>query len=777
MADRPIIDPGESPYWYGQSIPMVPPGQPPITEMDYRKVDAPPLFRVRPPEGAPNVVIVLMDQSCYADPEMFGGRIRTPTLERLAANGVTYANFKVNAACAPTRTALLTGRNSHQNSMATVTGTSTAFPGDTGSRPLSVSTVGTMLSSWGYCTGYFGKNNEIPDAEVNVSGPFDRWPIRSGFDKFYGYIAGEQSNLFPSVIDGVTWLGTPREEGYHFNTDMTNKAIAWMQATRSLTPDRPFLMYYAQSASHPPHTPPADWLAKDLYKGVFDDGWDSFRETTLQRQIELGVVPPGTTLAANPDSVQRWDDLDADAKKVFARQMEVYATLTEHADYEVGRLVDAIEELGELDNTLFFYIFGDNGGSVIGDLNGCFVEWSRLNEAPEDVPYLLSRLDEYGGPNSYPNYAVGWALAGATPCTWAITMAHGGGNMAPLVVHWPKGIASKGEIRSQYHHVIDVVPTILECVGIPDPKIVNGVAQIPMPGVSMLYTFDDGDASDRHVTQYNESIGNRSIYHDGWLAAVVHMVAWEHPNQRADDYANDKWELYNTREDFGLAKDLSAQYPEKLEFLKQLFYTEALKNNVLPLDDRAAERLNPSVAGRPDIMFGRTELTLYPGMPGLPEGSFINTKAVSFTIDAELDIPEGGANGVILCQAGQYGGWSLYVKDGKPKYVYNWLARAKYEIEATEPLPTGNVNLIFDFDYDGGGPHNGATGSIIVNGSKVAQGRIEKTMGALYSLAAEPADIGHDSYSPVTDDYDPWDNAFTGTISKVTIKHKEHQPA
>ena len=660
--------------------------------------------------------------------------------------------------------------------MATVTGTSTAFPGDTGVRPLSVSTIGTMLQSWGYCTGYFGKNNEVPDAEVNVSGPYDRWPTRSGFDKFYGYIAGEQSNFFPSVVDGTTFMGIPREEGYHFNHDVTSKAISWIQATRSLTPDRPFFAYYAQSASHPPHTPPADWLARDPYKGAFDDGWDKFRETTLAKQIELGIVPPGTRLAPNPDSVQRWDDLDDDAKKVFARQMEVYATLTEHADYEVGRLVDAIDELGELDNTLFLYIFGDNGGSIVGDLNGCFVEWSRLNEAPEDIPYLLSRLDEYGGPNSYPNYAVGWAMAGATPCTWGITMAHGGGTMAPLVVHWPKGFEAKGELRRQYHHVIDIVPTILECIGIPAPKSVNGVPQLPMPGVSMRYTVDDAEAADRHITQYNESIGNRSIYHDGWLAAVVHMVPWEHPPQRTSDYSQDKWELYNTREDFGLANDVADEYPEKLEFLKQLFVAEALKNNVFPLDDRAAERLNPAVAGRPDIMFGRTELTLYPGTPGLPEGSFINTKAVSYTIDAELDIPDGGAEGVVLSQAGQFGGWSLYVKDNKPKYTYNWLARESYEIESAETLPAGKVRLMFEFDYDGGGPHKGATGSITVNGKQVGSGRIEKTMGALYSLAAEKADIGHDSYSAVTTDYDPWENSFTGIIKKITVRHNDNQP-
>jgi arylsulfatase A-like enzyme len=607
---------------------------------------------------------------------------------------------------------------------------------------------------------------------VNVSGPFDRWPTRSGFDKFYGYIAGEQSLFYPSLIDGTTFIGTPREPGYHFNTDLTNKAVAWIQATRSLTPDRPFLLYYSQSASHPPHTPPQDWLAKDLYKGKFDQGWDKLREETLERQIKMGIVPAGTKLAENPSLVKKWATLSADEKKVFAREMEVYATLTEHADYEVGRLVQGIEQLGELDNTLFIYIFGDNGGSIVGGLNGVFVEWSGLNDAPEDVPYLLSRLNEYGGPNSYPNYAIGWSMAGATPATWGITFAHGGGNIAGMVVHWPKGIKAKGEKRRQYHHLIDVVPTILDVVGVPEPKVVYGVEQLPMPGVSMRYSFDDANAKDRHVTQYTETAGNRSIYHDGWLAAVVHTVLWE-PENRTTDFSKDTWELYNMREDFGLATDLAAQYPDKVEAMKALFVEEARKNNVFPLDDRRGERLNPEVAGRPDIMFGRKTLTLYPGMPGMTENSFINTKAVSYTITADIDVPAEGAQGVLLSQAGQFGGWSLYVKDGKAKYAYNWLARELYTIEASETLPAGRVTLVFDFAYDGGGLHKGATGSIMVNGKKVGEGRIEKTMGALYSLAAETADIGKDAFSPVTTDYDPWDNAFTGKIQKITVQLKD----
>lgn len=760
----------------GEVLPIPGPVYEPTTEVDYRNVKPPPRFRVRPPEGAPNIVIVLMDQLSFSDAATLGGVIRTPTLDRLAANGLTYPNFHVNALCSPTRMSLLTGRNQHQCSAATVVDTSTGYPGDTGIRPDSCATVGEILRRWGYVTSYFGKCHEVPPYEVSVSGPFDRWPAHSGWDKFYGYLAGEQSSLHPNLIDGVTHIGTPKDPEYHFNVDMTDQAIAWVKATRSLTPERPFLMYYSSSAGHPPHTPPKSWLEKGLYKGQFDEGWDVLREQTLERQLEKGIVPPGTKLADNPEYITRWDKLSGDAKTVYARQMEVYATLVESADHEVGRLVEAIDEVGELDNTLFIYIAGDNGGSSIGDINGVFVEWGPLNGAPEDIPYLLSRLDEYGGPESYPNYSLGWAMAGATPATWCIQMAHGGGNMAGTVVHWPKGIKAKGEIRRQYASVIDIVPTILEAAGIPEPKIVNGHEQTPIAGVSMKYSFDDANAKGRHITQYNEVTGNRSIYHDGWLAAVVHRAPWE-PAPRAKNFDNDVWELYHMDEDFGLANNVAEQHPDKLKEMQDLFMAEAIKYGVLPLDDRAFERLNAVSAGRPDLMDGRHELTLYPGMTGMTENNFLNTKAVSYTITADLEIPEGGAEGVLLSQAGQTGGWSLYVKDGRPKYTYNWLDREKYVIAGDKPLPTGKVTVEFAFDYDGGGLNNGATGTITVNGQQVAQGRIEKTMGVIYSLAGETADVGVDAWSPVTDDYDPWDNAFTGTINTIVMKHKEHQPA
>lgn len=753
----------------GEVLPIAAPKQPPITEPDWRKVPQPKSFVVRPPKGAPNVLLVLLDQVSYSDPSTFGGQIKFPTLDRLAKEGLTYTNFHVNSLCSPSRTALLTGRNQHQNSQAAVVDGATSYPGDTGMRPRSVATIAEILRNWGYCTSMFGKSHETPPWEVSVSGPFDRWPARQGFEKFYGFIGGEKSLFRPYLVDGTTFLGVPRDPNYHFSVDMTDKAIGWIQATRSLTPDRPFFMYYAAAGAHPPHTPPKEWL--DVYKGQFNQGWDKMREEILERQLKMGIVKPGTKIAANPPEIAKWDSLSDDAKKVLSRQMEVYAGYAEHTDREIGRVVQAIEELGELDNTIVIYIAGDNGGTAIGALNGTFNEWSNLNDAPEDIAYLLGRIDEYGGPNSYPNYAVGWAMAGSTPATWCINACQGGGQNQGMVIRWPKGFKSKGEIRRQYTHMIDIAPTLLEAIGLPEPKIVNGAEQIAMAGTSMRYSFDTANAKDRHITQYNECSGNRSIYHDGWLAAVMHRAPWE-SSPRTDDYAKDKWELYHVAQDFGEATDLSAKNPAKLKEMQALFHREALKYGVYPMDDRSFQRLNATTAGRPEIMAGRTEATYYPGMTGMAENVFIDTLSRSHVVTADLVVPKDGAKGVVVSQGGLFGGWSLYVKDGKPKLAYNWLARERYVIEGMETLPEGPVSLVYDFTYDGGGLHKGGTGTLSINGRKIGEGRIAKTQGAVWSLAGETADIGMDAYSPVTDDYDPWDNAFTGTIKTIKIRHK-----
>ena len=464
-------------------------------------------------------------------------------------------------------------------------------------------------------------------------------------------------------------------------TDMTNQAINWMRYEKSLTPDKPFFIYFAPGATHAPHHVPKEWIAK--YKGKFDQGWDKLREETLARQKRLGVVPADTKLAAKPEAIKDWDKLTADEKKLFARQMEVFAGFGEYTDTEIGRLVKAIEDMGQLDNTLIFYIVGDNGASAEGGMNGMFNEMTYFNGVNETVQDVLKHYDELGGPMTYGHYAAGWAVAGDTPFTWTKQVASSyGGTRNGMVIHWPKGFKAKGEVRSQWHHVIDIAPTILEAAGLPEPKAVNGITQTPIEGVSMLYTFNDAKAMDRHLTQYFEIFGNRAIYSDGWLAGTVHKAPWE-PKPRAT-LENDKWELYDTRTDFSLANDLAAKNPEKLKEMQELFMKEAVKYSVLPIDDRVLERLNAALVGRPDLMAGRTSLTVYEGMTGMSENVFINTKNRSHTITAEVQIPKGGAKGVILAQAGRFGGWSLYLKDGKPTYTYNFLGLKRFTIAAKQ---------------------------------------------------------------------------------------------
>jgi arylsulfatase len=554
-------------------------------------------------------------------------------------------------------------------------------------------------------------------------------------------------------------------------TDMTNQAIAWMGYQKSLTPDKPFFIYFAPGATHAPHHVPKEWIAK--YKGKFDPGWDALREETLARQIKLGVVPADTKLAPKPEAIKDWATLSPDEKKLFARQMEVFAGFGEYADTEIGRLIQAIEATGQLDNTLVFYIVGDNGASAEGGMIGLYNEATYFNGVHETVQDILKHYDELGGPTTYPHYAAGWAVAGDTPFTWTKQIASSyGGTRNGMAVHWPKGITAKGEVRSQWHHVIDIVPTMLEAAGLPEPKSVNGTPQTPIEGVSLAYTFADSKAPSRHTTQYFEIFGNRAIYNEGWLAGTVHRAAWEFQVRRP--LADDVWELYDTRSDFSLANDLAARNPEKLKELQDLFLKEAVKYSVLPLDDRTLERLNAATAGRPDLMAGRTSLTVYQGMVGMSENAFINAKNRSHTITAEVDV-RTNANGVILAQAGRFGGWSLYLKDGKPTYTYNWLSLQRYTVAAKQALPAGKATIRFEFAYDGGGVGKGGMATLLVNGKNVATGRIERTQCCIFS-ADEGADVGADDGTPVTEAYNvPF--KFTGKIGKVTIELKEEKRA
>jgi arylsulfatase A-like enzyme len=746
-------------------LPIAEPNYPRATELDARNAKAPPRFEVKAPTGAPNVIVFLIDDIGFGHPGTFGGEIPMPTLDRLANSGLRYNRFHTTALCSPTRVALLTGRNHHTNNAGAIMEIATAFPGNTGVRPQSVTPLAEILRQNGYSTAAFGKYHETAPWEVSVSGPFDRWPTHSGFDKFYGFIGGETNHWAPLIFDGTVKIEPPHEPNYHFTTDMTNQAIRWIRSQQSLTPDKPFFTYFATGATHAPHHVPKDWIAK--FKGKYDGGWDKYREAVFARQKQLGVIPQNTKLAPKPADIKDWDKLTADEKKLFSRQMEVFAAFAAHTDYEIGRVVKAIEDLGELDNTLIVYQVGDNGASAEGGMSGMFNEMTYFNGVAENVPDMLKHLDKWGDPDTFPHMAAGWAVAGNTPFKWTKQVASNfGGTRNPLVVTWPARIKAKGEIRTQFTHVVDLAQTVLEAAAIPEPKMVNGVAQTPMEGVSMAYTFDDAKAADRHRTQYFEIAGNRAIYSDGWVAATVHKAPWELAPKRK--LAEDVWELYNVNEDFSQSTDLAAQNPAKLKELQALFMSEAERYRVLPIDDRTIERFDSVAAGRPDLMGSRTSLTVYEGMTGMMENAFINVKNRSLTITADVEIPRTGANGVLLCQGGRFGGWSLYVKNGRPAYTYNFVGLQEYTVSSSEQLAPGKNTIKLDFAYDGNGRGKGGTATLYIKDKKVGSARVERTQPNVFS-ADDAADVGIDEGTNVSRGYKERDNEFTGTIHQIKV--------
>ncbi len=750
------------------ALPIAEPQYPAITEEDARKAKAPPRFEVKAPANAPNVVIVLIDDIGFGHSSAFGGPIAMPTLEALAGNGLRYNRFHTTALCSPTRTALLTGRNHHVNNAGAIMELATAFPGNTGIRPNAVAPMAEILRLNGYSTAAFGKYHETPPWEASVSGPYDRWPTRSGFDKFYGFIGGETNQWAPAIYDGIARIEPPHDPNYHFTTDMTNQAIAWTRFQQALTPDKPFFIYFATGATHAPHHVGKEWIAR--YKGKFDQGWDKLREETLARQIRLGVVPAGTKLTARPAEIPAWDPLSADQKRLFTRQMETFAGFAEQTDHEVGRLVEAIREMGDLDNTLFLYIVGDNGSSAEGGPDGTYNELLALNGIVSDVSSQLSHIDEWGGPMTFPHFSIGWAHAGNTPFQWTKQVAsHFGGTRNPLVVHWPARIkGAHGEVRSQFHHVIDVAPTVLEAAGLPQPTTVDGTKQRPMDGVSMVYTFADPNAPGRRTTQYFEMFGNRAIYHDGWVAATRHSIPWLMAVNPPFD--QDRWELYNVAEDFSQSNDLAEQNPQKLEELQDLFTKEAIRYNVYPLDDRRSERFDARIAGRPDLIGDRTALTLHEGMTGIMENAFINVKGRSYTVTADIEVP-ARAEGVVIAQAGRFGGWSLYMKGGRMHEVYNYGGLERSTVSSPQPLSPGRHTVFYEFVYDGGKPGSGGLSRLTVDGKPVGETRVPRTMPFAYS-ADEGVDVGVDNETPVTEDYKQGANKFTGRIHKVTVAVK-----
>jgi len=748
-------------------LPIAEPKRPTYSELDARKATAPPRFEVKAPKGAPNVVIVLIDDIGFGGPSTFGGPIRTPTMDQLAQSGLRFNNFHTTALCSPTRNALKTGRNHHSVNTGSIMESSTAFPGNTGQNPNSVAPLAEMMRLNGYSTGAFGKWHETAAWETSVSGPFDRWPIHQGFDKFYGFIGGETDQWYPLIYDGMTKIDPPKMKDYHFTIDMTNQAINWVKAQQSMTPDKPFFVYFATGAVHAPHHVPQAWA--DKYKGQFDKGWDQIRSETLERQKKLGVVPANTRLADRPKEIKAWDSLPADQRRLFARQAEVFAGFLEQTDHEIGRFTKALEDIGAMDNTLFIYIAGDNGTSAEGGFVGMYNEMTYFNGVEEKVGDLIPLIDKWGGPETFPHMAAGWAVAFDTPFTWTKQVASDfGGTRNGTVIHWPKGIKEKGGLRSQFSHVIDVAPTILEAAGLPQPKSVNGTVQSPIEGTSMLYTFDNAKAAERHKTQYFEMFGNRAIYQDGWLARTIHRAPWQTKN--LPPLTSDVWDLYDVRNDFSLTTNLAASQPEKLKQMQALFMKEAQKHQVLPIDDRTIERMNPALAGRPDVLGDRKSLTLYEGMQGMMENTFMNLKNRSSRITADLEIPAGGANGAILSQGGRFGGWSLYLKDGKPSYTYNFLGLARYTIAARQALSPGPAKVTLDFAYDGGGVGKGGKATLYVNGESVAEGRVEKTQPNVFS-ADETADVGIDNQTPVAEGIGTGpETRFTGKIDKIVLE-------
>jgi arylsulfatase A-like enzyme len=726
----------------------------------------PQIVPLRPPAGAPNVLIALIDDAGFGSSSAFGGPCNTPTAERLAKGGLKYLRFHTTALCSPTRQALLTGRNHHSVGMGAITEMATSAPGNNSIRPKEKAPLAEILRLNGYSTAQFGKCHEVPFWEVSPMGPFHQWPTGSGFEHFYGFVGGEANQYYPGLYEGTSAVEPPKtpEEGYTLTEDLANRATTWIRQQKALMPDKPFFVYFAPGATHAPHHVPKEW--SDKYKGKFDGGWDKLREETFARQKKLGVIPTAAVLTARHQEIPAWDEMPAEMKPVLARQMEIYAGFLEQVDHYIGQLVDTLDDLNILDDTLIYLIIGDNGASAEGTINGCFNEMTTLNGMPgiETTEFLLSKIDDFGTPKAYNHYAVGWAHALCAPYQWTKQVAsHWGGTRNGAIVHWPRGVRGRGEVRTQFYHVIDVAKTILDVAGLPEPAIVNSIAQAPFEGVSMKASFTDGKTPETHLVQYFEMFGNRGIYHEGWTAVTKHRTPWK--ADQPPPFDTDVWELYGPG-DWTQSKDLASENPKKLAELQRLWLIEAAKYNVVPLDDRGFERINPDIAGRPQLIRGNTQL-LFPGMR-VAESCILTLKNKSHSVTAEITVPTTGANGVIITQGGAVGGWTLYAKDGKLKYCYNFFGINHYFAESDTAIPAGKHQVRMEFAYDGGGLAKGGDVTLYFDGRPVGKGRVDRTQPMGYS-ADEACDVGSDSGSPASPDYGPKGNKFTGQIHWVQI--------
>jgi arylsulfatase A-like enzyme len=721
------------------------------------------------PTGAPNVLVILLDDVGFGQTSTFGGPANTPTLQRLADEGLRYNRFHTTALCSPSRAALLSGRNHHSVHTGVITEMATGFPGYDGQWPKEAASIAEILQGNGYSTAAFGKRHNTPDFELGAHGPFDRWPTGKGFGYWYGFQGGESSQWHTPLFENTAPVEPPHDDPkWHFSGAMAEKAIGWIGQQKAAAPEKPFFIYFALGACHGPHHVPKEWA--DKYKGKFDQGWDRQREITLEKQKKLDLVPKNTKLTPRPDSIPSWDSRSSDEKRLYARMQEVFAGYLEHADAQIGKVVDAIERMGLRDDTLIVYIVGDNGPSAEGSLTGTLSAMKSQIGLLDDVPTMLKHIDEIGGPQHENHYPVGWSWAGSSPFQWMKQVAsHFGGTRNGLVISWPKHIIDSGALRSQFHHIIDIAPTILEIAGIPEPREVNGVPQKPIEGISMAYTFADKDALARRQTQYFEMLGNRALYHDGWVAGCLHgRLPWETAGGASFD--NDTWELYNIEQDFSQANDLAAKEPKKLRELQDRFMAEAAKYNVLPLDDRFAQRADPSL--HPSHIRGMTHFLYGPGAIRICERSSPNTKNVHHTIAAEVDIPEGGAEGVLVCCGGIGGGFTVFMKDGKLHWEHNYYNEVHYRVSSTETIPPGRHVLSAEVKVDKEGKFGtGGTVTLRLGKKAIGNGRFEKQVAG-YFTANEGFDVGCDTCSPVSELYkSPF--AFTGEIIKVMVDVSE----
>jgi arylsulfatase A-like enzyme len=718
-----------------------------------------------PREGAPNIVLILTDDVGFGSSSGFGGPVPTPSFDAIAARGLKYNTFHTTGMCSPTRASLLTGRNPHNVNMGTLTNRPTGVDGYTSVMPDTARTVAEILKRQGYSTAAFGKWHLTPEWEVSQSGPFNRWPTGMGFEYFFGFLNHGTSHWAPSLVEGTQFRSPPDgDPSYHFERDLADHAINWIEQQQAATPDKPFFVYYSTAAAHAPHHIPQDWLQK--FTGKFDQGWDRVREETFARQKALGIVPPSAALTPRPAVLPAWESLSADQKRYYARLMEAYAAALSFSDHQIGRVIEALGRTGKLDNTLIVFIEGDNGSSAEGGLGGFLFEQDYINAQKEDLGLALKHLHDIGGPALYQNYPAGWAWAMDTPFQYYKQVAsHLGATRNALAISWPAAIKARGELRTQYHFVADIMPTLLEAAHIAPPKVVDGVQQMRVDGVSMLYSFNDSTAPSKRNTQVYELFENAGIYSRGWTAAVRPLNQPWTPmvSRTATDQKAWVWELYDLRSDFAQAHDLAQAEPKKLEELEALFWAEARRNHILPIHP-----VTTGSEGRPTLSSARTQFTYGPGIERLPEAAAPPLLNRSFSVDADVVLPDGAAHGVILSQGGRYGGYALYLADGKPVFHYNAIGPNQYEVRSSEALAPGAHKVSLEFRSDGNKKGAGGDATLRIDGRIVGAGRIERTL-AIQISGTEGLDIGRDTITPVSEEYTPGSSVFSGTIDKVTV--------